>query len=114
MGKAGGWLILGIGWLIEMEKRNAPARLSNSRRTATGGVKAAEDSNEEDDGALRFAKGKTRARQSADFDKPVPHMVNDSTSSSERSDSSLIRTPDEGNVIMPQDKTIKVLVSVRL
>jgi hypothetical protein len=102
MGKAGGWLVLGIGWILDAEAAAHPYPV---KKIAIENSKIANDEDSDDTvDAIVISKGKGRAR-------PVSHHVPvASTSSSD--DSFDVPTPEEGEVSVRTDGAkIKLLVS---
>lgn len=99
MGKAGGWLVLGIGLIIESEAHRA-AKLAQSRRK-----------NSDEDGAIVFfdSKGKGRSHQNVSADATQASRL--SMASSETAESLAINAPDDDHDNMTPSKRIKLLVS---
>lgn len=120
MGRAGGWLILGIGWLIDDEIRRSVVTPAPSSRQPPGPLSP---SDEEDDMILFKSKGKGNADQPPRSAPPVhgvpgvegrPRQTRSVASSvTDSTDySSVLRTPGEGSGDKTSDEnSIKLLVS---
>lgn len=101
MGKAGGWLVLGIGLIIEAETNRAP-KLVEQRRRKDG----------DDDGVIVFSKvkGKGCAGSHNNITEATTLHSPQSTASSETVDSLPINTPDDEHDALTPSERIKLLV----
>lgn len=103
MGKAGGWLVLGIGLVIEAESQRAPKFAARQRKDS------------EEEGVIVFdsrVKGHSRSR--ADVQSATAQSSPLSATSSATVESLAIHTPDEGHDSRTPSKRIKLLVRTQM
>jgi hypothetical protein len=93
MGVAGGWLVLGLGWLVEEEM----ARIRSSARTTSSDSVSGLRADEEDETVLikRRSKTDTRASSRRNSVSDRQSSVEMSNDSSDRTESSMVKTPHE-------------------
>lgn len=129
MGKAGGWLILGVAWIIQSEyahlpthhhpPRQQPTSISNTPHNKTGRQSSSSTTDGDDDADVIVFKnkGKGRAPPPEGPESPPPTSSSGtaaqptpgSNSSSATYESFEIHTPDDDENEMPPERKIKLL-----